>query len=103
MRVIKRVRLPSLDRDPTIKMLRARLNHDHYNALFKPLAFDEIRWTATSSDRRTMIRTMICVPSDPSILVRPRHVHLRIFVEFSHTWIKLQENDGFIRYIGNKG
>ena len=42
MSVIKRVRLPPLDHDPTIKMLLARLNHDRYSALFKPRAFDEI-------------------------------------------------------------
>ena len=38
--VIKRIRSPSLDRDLTIRMHLARLNHSRYNSLFTPCVFD---------------------------------------------------------------
>ena len=93
MSVIKRVRLPPLDRDPTIKMLLARLNHDCYNALFKPRAFDEIWWTASSPDRRMIFHA----PSDSMHHNWPRHLHIKLRVELSPTQKKEENPVGFIK------
>ena len=97
--VIKHMRFHPLDRDLTVRMLPARLNHDHYNALFKPRVFDEIRWTTSPCDPRTPIDALF----DPTLSLQPRVLHLENCVGLSLTRKKLRGSIGFIICDGLEG
>ena len=68
MSVIKRVRLPPLDRDPTIRMLPRAFNLSRYNSLLKATCVDDDRWTASPPDPCTPMGA----PFDPTLLLQPR-------------------------------
>ena len=89
--VIKRHDLHPLDRDRTVAMHSLRLNRGDYNAWIKRCAFDQIRWTASSPDRRSMFRAS----PDPTHDDWARHLYLKNSVELSPTRRKLKEMIGF--------
>ena len=91
--VRKRITSASLDRDPTLRMPSCALNLSRYNSLLKPCALDgdpvdhESTWSTRLIDK----------PFDPMLLLRPRHLHLKLRVELSPTQKKLMRKGGYIR------
>ena len=71
--VIKRMRSHPLDRDLTVEMRRDSFNHDCYNSFLFDTCADADQWSASASNRCTMIRA----PSDLTHLGWPRVLHLK--------------------------
>ena len=65
--VIKRIRLPPLDRDPTIVMCFQALDLDRYNFVFKPRALMVIQWTSCPLRQCAMMHSF-----NPAHLIKPR-------------------------------
>ena len=84
--VMKRITSSPLDCYPMLQMPSCALNLGRYNYLLKPRALDgdQLGHEFTRSTH------LIDKPFDPMLLLRPRHVHLKLHVELCLTQKKIK-------------